>query len=66
MDSVHLFGAEDVRNSGHAISSAAQQIQTAVSHLGEYLDLHARRQDEALTRLEAILREDREARGLNN
>ncbi len=59
---VTLIGTEHVRSAGHQMERAATEMQSAAGYIETALQRHAQRTDEALDRLEEILRHDREQR----
>ena len=42
MDTIHLIGAEDVRQAGNTMSSAAREMRSAASQIDDSLSAHAR------------------------
>lgn len=49
MDRVILVGAEDVRSAGHTMSSAADAMRRAASHMDDSMERHHRVMDQSLT-----------------
>lgn len=60
---ITLIGVEDVRAAGHRMERAAETMRNAASELEIALQRESQRRDEFLSRLEQILRDDREQRG---
>jgi len=58
MESIHLFGAEEVANAGRAISRAAAEMTNVASSIECSLQMHQRFLDDWLSRFENILEED--------
>jgi Sec-independent protein translocase protein TatA len=54
---IYLVGAEDVKNAGHNMQSAAGTMRQAASSIDCSLELQQRFLDEWLARFEAALRE---------
>ena len=54
---VHLIGAEDVKNAGHNMQSAAESMRYTASHFQEAFQMHERFMTEWLDRFERIVEE---------
>lgn len=54
-DYITLLGAEDVKKSGHEMSSAAHEMQRSIGYLDDVLNRHQRFMDDWLQRFEAVL-----------
>lgn len=59
---VHLIGAEQVQSASAGIRRAADEMQSAAGTMAGSVRDFRQAGDDFLVRLEAILREDREAR----
>ena len=60
--SIYLMGSEKVESAGHRIDNAANGMCRAVGHLEDSLLRHRQFMDDWLARLEAALKDDRNAR----
>jgi len=63
MESIHLFGAEEVANAGRAISRAASEMTNVASSIEGSLQMHQRFLDDWLFRFENMLEEKMKEKG---
>lgn len=61
-ESIYLHGSEDVRAAASRMFSAAETMQSAASSIQAAFESHERFLNEFLSRVEAALEQDREAR----
>lgn len=52
---VHLMGADDVRNAGNTMASAASEMRSAASSMAHSFECHQRFLDDWLGRFEAVI-----------